>query len=95
MFTSDHGEQMGDHWMKGKTGYFDQTFHVPLIVRDPRAEADAHRGSVNQSIGGFPAENLLENADGIRRQCSLGAAAGYLLFLPTCTLLMTSPHSEG
>ena len=50
MFTSDHGEQMGDHWMKGKTGYFDQTFHVPLIVRDPRAEADAHRGPVNQSI---------------------------------------------
>src|SRR5262249_16343094 len=23
IFTSDHGEQMGDHWMVGKGGYFD------------------------------------------------------------------------
>src|SRR3546814_8189424 len=34
--TSDHGEMMGDHWTLGKFGYFDQAYHVPLIVRDPR-----------------------------------------------------------
>ena len=28
----------------GKTGYFDQSYHIPLIVRDPRASADATRG---------------------------------------------------
>ncbi len=39
VFTSDHGEQMGDHWLMGKAGYFDQSFHVPLIVRDPTAPA--------------------------------------------------------
>ncbi|RJF80823.1 sulfatase [Oleomonas cavernae] len=39
VFTSDHGEQMGDHWLLGKSGYFDQSFHIPLIIRDPRAEA--------------------------------------------------------
>ncbi len=39
IFTSDHGEQMGDHWLFGKAGFFDQSFHVPLIVRDPRAPA--------------------------------------------------------
>lgn len=44
IFTSDHGEQLGDHWMLGKSGYFDQSYHVPLIIRDPRAEADAMRG---------------------------------------------------
>ena len=37
VITSDHGELLGDHWIMHKLGWFDQTFHVPLIVRDPRA----------------------------------------------------------
>jgi len=45
VFTSDHGEQMGDHHMLGKSGYFDQSYHIPLIVRDPRPEAAATRGT--------------------------------------------------
>ncbi len=36
VFTSDHGEQMGDHWLLGKCGYFDASYRIPLIVRDPR-----------------------------------------------------------
>ncbi len=48
--TSDHGEMLGDHWMLGKEGYFDEAFHVPLIVRDPSAAADAKRGC---SFDGF------------------------------------------
>jgi len=35
IFTSDHGEQLGDHWMLSKYGYVDQSFHIPLIVRTP------------------------------------------------------------
>ncbi|MFA5120584.1 alkaline phosphatase family protein [Zavarzinia sp.] len=46
VFTSDHGEQMGDHWLLGKSGYFDQSFHIPLIIRDPRRNADGTRGRV-------------------------------------------------
>lgn len=46
VFTSDHGEQMGDHWLLGKCGYFDASYRIPLIVRDPRQTADAARGSV-------------------------------------------------
>jgi len=34
--TSDHGEQACDHWLIQKLGWFDQSYHVPLIVRDPR-----------------------------------------------------------
>ncbi len=34
--TADHGEQLGDHWMIGKDGYFDAAFHIPLMIRDPR-----------------------------------------------------------
>ena len=44
VFTSDHGEQLGDHWQFAKYGYFDESFHIPLIVRDPRAAAQHARG---------------------------------------------------
>jgi arylsulfatase A-like enzyme len=44
VFTSDHGEQLGDHHLFGKLGYFDQSAHIPLILRDPRPAADAGRG---------------------------------------------------
>ncbi len=44
VFTSDHGEQIGDHWLIGKLGYFDESFHVPMIVFNPAPEAESHRG---------------------------------------------------
>ncbi|MEM7442796.1 MAG: alkaline phosphatase family protein [Pseudomonadota bacterium] len=34
--TSDHGEQLGDHFLFGKLGFFDESYRIPLIVRDPR-----------------------------------------------------------
>lgn len=34
-FTSDHGEQLGDHYLLGKIGYFDELFRVPLVIKDP------------------------------------------------------------
>ena len=36
LLTSDHGEMLGDHNMLGKSGFFPQAFHIPLIIRDPR-----------------------------------------------------------
>ncbi|CAN5298300.1 alkaline phosphatase family protein [soil metagenome] len=68
--TSDHGDQMGDHWTLGKFGYFDQSYHVPLIVRDPRrpagrgAKVDAFTESVDimptlvELAGGQPSARL-------------------------------------
>ncbi|SNB78669.1 Arylsulfatase A [Arboricoccus pini] len=44
VFTADHGEQLFDHGLLGKTAYFDQSAHIPLILRDPRAAADPGRG---------------------------------------------------
>lgn len=35
VLTSDHGEQLGDHHLWGKLGFYDQSFHVPLIIRAP------------------------------------------------------------
>ncbi len=44
VFTADHGEQLFDHWMLGKTGYFDQSAHIPLIIVRSRAPPMAARG---------------------------------------------------
>jgi arylsulfatase A-like enzyme len=46
VFTCDHGEQAGDHHLLGKIGYFDESYRIPMIVRDPRQEAEGTRGSI-------------------------------------------------
>ena len=50
VLTCDHGEQLGDHHLLGKLGYFDESFRIPLIVRDPSAQADASRGRVVEAF---------------------------------------------
>ena len=47
IFTSDHGEMLGDHRLLGKLGYHDGSYHIPLIIRDPDLP-DAHGSQVNQ-----------------------------------------------
>ncbi|MHA1565992.1 MAG: alkaline phosphatase family protein [Alphaproteobacteria bacterium] len=47
IFTSDHGEMLGDHWCWGKELPFDQAVRVPFIIRSPFAEAGS-RGRVEQ-----------------------------------------------
>lgn len=45
VFSSDHGDYLGDHYLLDKAHFFDETMHVPLIVRDPSPEADGTRGT--------------------------------------------------
>ena len=52
VFTADHAEQLFDHWLAGKTAFYDQSAHIPLIVRDPREQADAGRGRVVEAFTG-------------------------------------------
>jgi arylsulfatase A-like enzyme len=49
-FTSDHGDYMGDHWMGDKDFYHEMAVKVPVIIADPRAEADAARGTVSDAL---------------------------------------------
>lgn len=46
IFTSDHGEMLGDLKLWGKATCFPEAFHIPLIIRDPSAAADGSRGRV-------------------------------------------------
>jgi arylsulfatase A-like enzyme len=45
IFTSDHGEMLGDHWCWGKEVPYDKAVHVPLIIRPPELAA-SDRGRV-------------------------------------------------
>ncbi len=46
VFTSDHGEHLGDHYLFGKHTFYDQSFRIPLIIRDPSKSADTTRGTI-------------------------------------------------
>ena len=50
VFTCDHGEQLGDHHLLGKIGYFDESYRIPMIIRDPRAEANGTRGTIVENF---------------------------------------------
>ena len=45
VFTSDHGDYLGDHWMGEKDLFHEPSVKVPLIVVDPSPAADATRGT--------------------------------------------------
>jgi len=46
VFTCDHGEQLGDHHLLGKIGYCDESFRIPLVIRDPSPQAAGSRGRI-------------------------------------------------
>jgi arylsulfatase A-like enzyme len=48
VFTADHGDFLGDHWLGEKELFYDTVQKVPFIVVDPRAAADATRGTIEQ-----------------------------------------------
>jgi arylsulfatase A-like enzyme len=63
--TADHGEQLGDHGLLQKLGFFEQSYHIVGIVRDPR-----HRGA-----HGTVVEHFTENIDVFPTLCdAIGAA---------------------
>ena len=45
VLTSDHGDYLGDHWLGEKDLFHDPSVRIPMIVSDPRPEADATRGT--------------------------------------------------
>jgi arylsulfatase A-like enzyme len=74
VFTSDHGDYLGDHWMGEKDLFHDQSAKIPLIVIDPSEAANGTRGSVCDALvegidlaptfieyfGGTPPDHILE-----------------------------------
>ena len=51
VITADHGEQLGDHGLKEKLGFFPQSYHVIGLWRDP------HSGNAGRVVTRF-SENV-------------------------------------
>lgn len=50
VFTSDHGDYLGDHWLGEKYLFHDASVRVPLIIYDPDKMADPNRGTTNEQL---------------------------------------------
>ena len=46
VFTSDHGDYLGDHWLGEKDLFHEPSSRIPLIIVNPNKTADETRGSV-------------------------------------------------
>ena len=44
VFTSDHGDYLGDHWLGDKELFHEQIVRIPMIIYDPRESANKTRG---------------------------------------------------
>ena len=56
LITADHGEQLGDHGLREKLGWFEESHHVVGLVRDPR-HPEAHGTVVDrftENVDVFP-----------------------------------------
>lgn len=50
VFTSDHGDYLGDHWLGEKDFFHEPSVKIPLIVVDPTPAADATRGTTCDAL---------------------------------------------
>ncbi|WP_136635961.1 alkaline phosphatase family protein [Pseudooceanicola onchidii] len=50
VLTSDHGDYLGDHWLGEKDLFHQQSVKVPLIISDPRPQAEATRGTTCDAL---------------------------------------------
>ena len=50
VLTSDHGDYLGDHWLGEKDLFHEQSVKIPMIIYDPRPEADGTRGTVCDAL---------------------------------------------
>lgn len=50
VLTSDHGDYLGDHWLGEKDLFHEPSVKIPLIVYDPRSQADTTRGTVCDAL---------------------------------------------
>ncbi|WP_420862500.1 sulfatase-like hydrolase/transferase [Algirhabdus cladophorae] len=50
VLTSDHGDYLGDHWLGEKDLFHAQSVKVPMIIYDPRPQADVARGTTCDAL---------------------------------------------
>lgn len=70
VLTADHGDFLGDHWLGEKELFYDTVQQVPMIIMDPRPEANASRGqSLTEMVEAVDVLPTLLDALGIAIPC--------------------------
>jgi arylsulfatase A-like enzyme len=77
IFTSDHGENLGSHYMLHKLGWFDESYNVPLIVRGPGVHRDVVVDAFTEHVDVLPTICSLLGAD-VPLQCDGRALTPWL-----------------
>ncbi|HWL69838.1 MAG TPA: alkaline phosphatase family protein [Geminicoccus sp.] len=78
VFTADHGEMAGDHWMIGKSGFFPQAFHVPMVARHPVGARGQRVAAFTEHVDLMP--TLLQAAGvPVPLQCDGHGLEGFIL----------------
>ncbi len=67
LYTTDHGEHLGDHYDVAKSSFHNSAARLPFIVRPPR--------SLQKESGGWVSEALVELADLLPTFCGLAGVA--------------------
>ena len=75
VFTCDHGEQLGDHHLLGKIGYFDESYRIPMIIRDPRAGGERHARHDRRRASPRPSTPCRPSSNGSACRCRASATA--------------------
>ena len=50
VLTADHGDYLGDHWLGEKDLFHEPSVKIPMIIYDPRAQADVTRGTTCDTL---------------------------------------------
>ncbi len=66
VYTTDHGEHLGDHYDIAKSSFYNSAARLPFIVRPPRA--------LQSAGGGWVSDALVELADLLPTFCKLAGA---------------------
>ena len=66
IYTTDHGEHLGDHYDIAKSSFYNSAARLPFIVRPPRA--------LQSEKGGWVSDALVELADLLPTLCKLAGA---------------------
>ena len=81
-FSADHGEMLGGHGMREKNNFYEESSHIPLLLRmpgtipagtvidDPVSHLDLHSTFLDYSVGRTDYKSdgttLRSNIDGVR-----------------------------
>ena len=93
VLTADHGDQNGDHHLFEKLGFYDESFHIPLVVAGPELKKNKTIDQFTEAVDVLP--TICEIiGEAIPKQCDGNSLLPYLKGLPFPSWWRTSAHFE-